>query len=134
LMEFKKNENKPGQSILGCFVFKQSTFDLLKMREIKFNNEIVKHYQDCLHLFNFENNTNVIFYVDARMHVNMVTFDNSGKVINRIPNLFNNDKVTQINILKLGDKYAIHAHFNQNSSTRSFRNQSINAEYASDSL
>jgi hypothetical protein len=114
------------QTILGSLVNKQLyiklSFDCENMKEIKFSNEIIpNNIYSGLHLFKLANLTNSIFYIDTRMHVNVVTFDNSGGVVNRTMNLFNNDQIYKMKVVQSGNKYVIQAFFNHNSTAYRLR-------------
>jgi hypothetical protein len=111
LMEFKKSDKKPDKHSLGLFDFRQIITDLESVKEIQLCDQIVQNFNSSLHLFKLENDTNAAFYIDYNYYLNMVTFDNSGQVINQNLNLFDNYQIVDLKVVKLGTYFSINVDF-----------------------
>jgi hypothetical protein len=107
LMEFKKNVTKLNYTILGKLTFKQLIYEPLNSEELKFDDQIVTDFYTHFSLFKLEIGNNVVFYIDNICFLNMVTFDNDGKVINKITNILVNMEIESIRIVKLIDTFII---------------------------
>jgi hypothetical protein len=127
-LEFKKNPVELDMSILGSLAIRHLTFSCENLKGITFSNQIVQHCLSGLHLFKHENQTNQVFYFDTKRLVHVVNFDNSGKVINQIQNLFDSWQMHTIKVIRLGNKFVMCAYFYQMSSIYSYRGQAINGK------
>jgi hypothetical protein len=121
LMEFIKNNNERDQSLLGKIALKQLIYEPISFKELKFDDQVLTNFHSHFSLFKLENGNNVAFYIDTGYYLNMVTFDNGGKVITRIPNMIVNVQIERISIVKLFKTFILNVYLRANSSSIQFR-------------
>jgi hypothetical protein len=128
LMEFKKNEDKPTQSLVGSLTKQQLSPYFGDVKQVRLSSPMkISFMFSNLHLFKLENEQNVGFYIIRSLNFNMsmLTFDNLGQVVGEVQTLFT-IKLTQMKVVKFGDNYVINVQFvNTNYSSCLFQDQTI---------
>jgi hypothetical protein len=74
MLEFKKNEDTPIDSLFGSLTKKQLIFDLSleNIKKGKQNNQIFQKNHDYLHFFKLESKTNAVFFINSSHDVDLL--------------------------------------------------------------
>jgi hypothetical protein len=113
--------------LVGSFDLQLLRFDIDSLQEIQFSKKIIANYDRSLYLFRLDTDRNAAFYVTNNSKLNAVTFDDAGKVLRQLLNIFPGSKIVSINVSMSNEKYLISAYLKHGKSTLTgrFRNQEI---------
>jgi hypothetical protein len=113
IAEFKKFENEHDITLVGTLSYKALNFEISKLKKIKFGSDILQSYHSCMNVFKHDDGNNYVFYINSKYNLNMISFDNSGQVIQNNSNALKHNscasysKVRQIKVAQTSDGFII---------------------------
>jgi hypothetical protein len=76
-------------------------------------------------LIKLENETNAAFYINTSHLVTKIIFDDAGQILSKVDDLLGEAQLSQIEVLKSGDKYIIWVDFEAENPHYLFKNGKI---------
>jgi hypothetical protein len=107
IAEFKKCQIKHERSLLGTLNYQAVSFEIGNLKQLALNTQIIKSYCLGINIFKHDDGNNYAFYRNTSCYLNMVCFDNDGKVIRENLNAFANNgsgyQINQFSVTQLCD-------------------------------
>jgi hypothetical protein len=112
--EFRKCQNKHDRSLLGTLTYQPVNFEISNLKQLNLNTGIIKSYYSSASIFNNIDKNNYAFFINSSYYLNMICFDNDGKVIRENVNALyysggsTYSQVNQSLVAQLFDGFVIH--------------------------
>jgi hypothetical protein len=76
IAEFSKCQNK--HSLLGTLTYKPLDFEIGGLKQLTFNNQILKSYNSGINIFKDDSGNSYAFFINSSHCLNLISFDNDG--------------------------------------------------------
>jgi hypothetical protein len=99
--ELRKSENIIDRTFLGTLVYKRLSFDMNNLNKLKFTDDMLKRFSSSLNIIKYDDGNNYAFYLNTELYLNIICFDNDGKIKQEMFNLLSGSNFSCLDKFKM---------------------------------